>query len=138
MFNMPQAAHRARHNLSQHKLSQQKNGLGKPKPFRRKYYFERKRARKSQRYNPRILRASESEVGQIAVAYRGPGGGCEQAVDRGQQAGENSAGRSEGGGGGLGHLGPLSEARRRAVLRSENSLGIPDARDNGFVCIAAI
>ena len=61
---------------------------------------------------------SESEVGEIAVARRDARGGCEQAVDRGHQAAENSRGRSEGGGSGLGHLGPLfwSAAARRAAF----------------------
>jgi hypothetical protein len=137
VFNMPQGAHRARYNLSQHKLSQQKNGPGKPGPFE-SINSRCKRARKSQRLEAANFQASESEVGKVAVACRDAGGGCEQAVDRGQQASENSGGRSEGGGVGLGHLGPLSEARRRAALRSGNNLGIPDASGNRFVCIAAI
>jgi len=58
-------------------------------------------------YNLPNFQASESEVGEIAVARRDARGGCEQAVDRGHQAAENSGRRSEGGCSGLGHLGPL-------------------------------
>jgi hypothetical protein len=56
MFNMPQGAHRARYNLSQHKLSQQKKWPRKNRShFAKSIISKRKRARKSQRYNPRIF-----------------------------------------------------------------------------------
>src|SRR3954468_8106044 len=51
----------------------------------------------------------QPEIGQVAIARRDAGGGREQAVDRGHQAAKNCGGRSEGGGCGLGHLGPLSK-----------------------------
>jgi hypothetical protein len=65
---------------------------------------------------PKDLQALKTEIGKVAIARRDAGGGCEQAVDRGHQASENCGGKSEGCGGGLGHLGPLSEARQHAAL----------------------
>ena len=87
---------------------------------------------------PKDLQASKTEIRKIAVAHCDAGAGREQAVDRGQQAGKNSGGRGNCGGSGLGHLGPLSGAQRHTALWSGANLGIPDARDNRFVCIAAI
>ena len=55
------------------------------------------------------LRASEPEIGQVAIAHRNAGAGHQQAVDRRHQAAEQRAGGKKADGCSLGHECPLSE-----------------------------
>lgn len=68
-----------------------------------KVLFEEQAREKIAALQTHNLQALESEVGDVAVTHRDASGGCEQAIDRRHQAGENSGGGSEGGGSGLGH-----------------------------------
>ena len=54
------------------------------------------------------LRASEPEIGQVAIAHRNAGAGHQQAVDRRHQAAEQRAGGRETDGSCLGHGVPFS------------------------------
>src|ERR1700704_1501892 len=76
--------------------------------------------------------ASETEVGQVAVAVGDAGTGHQQAVDRGHDAGEQRPGGYEADGSSLGHLGPLFLKRGAAPLRDLGSIyvyQIPVATD---------
>jgi hypothetical protein len=83
---------------------------------------------------------SETNARNITVTDLDLGIGHQPAVDGGQEAAEQ--GRREPDSCGLGHL--QSRILRLWSLRCErraisaNYLGIPDARYNGFICIAAI
>ena len=122
---MPQAAQRARYNLSQYKLSQQKNG---PRAFAESIKFKVHASRKIAALLTANSQASESEVGDVAVAH-GVTRRLRAGFYRGHQAAEDSGGRSEGAAGGLGHLRPISGTLRRAAPSSYGYLDTTNAKE---------
>jgi hypothetical protein len=83
-------------------------------------------------------RGSEADAGKVAVAIRDLGALHQQPVDGRHQAAEQGAGGRQYNGSSLGHCVPFLGGQPSAASSSGNNLCIPDAKDNVFVCIAAI
>lgn len=71
-------------------------------------------------------KASETEIGEIAVADGDAAARGQKAVDGGHQAAEQGAGRKEADGCSLGHECPLSEVAEQLRVAIKGSLCIPD------------
>ena len=91
--------------------------------------------------------ALQAESGEVAVTVGDPRMGHQGAIDEGHETAEQRHGRGQGEcgslkGGGLGHQGwhrdSLVGFGQQVPRSSGANLGIPDARCNRFVCIAAI
>ena len=82
--------------------------------------------------------ASEAEAGQVAVAQRNARRSRQRAINRGEQTGDEGGVGREADSSSLGQDDSLSwRAAPGAASVSGNNLCIPDAKSNGFVCIAA-
>src|SRR3979490_38955 len=81
----------------------------------------------------------EAGTGEVAVAVGYLGALHQEPVEQRQEAAEQGIGRRQRNSDSLGQWCPLFVgAQRSAGSSSGNNLCIPDAKNNGFVCIAAI
>jgi hypothetical protein len=80
---------------------------------------------------------SEAEIGKVAVAYRDAGVRHQQAIDGDHHPIEQAGGRCDGKGCSLGHFWYSSDGNWLPRCSLESNLGMPDASNNPFVCMAA-
>ncbi len=79
----------------------------KPGPFVQSIIARGPQRKKHRSQKPCICKASEAEIGKIAIAQRGAGRGHQQTVDRGHQAAKQGGGGRKPDRSSLGHCGPL-------------------------------
>jgi hypothetical protein len=85
----------------------------------------------------RLVASLEAEIRRFVVAIGDGGTRHQQTVDGGHKAAEKAGRRCEVQRGGVGHFVPLFRSSGLLGCFPEPNLGIPDASNNLFVCIAA-
>jgi hypothetical protein len=80
---------------------------------------------------------SEAEIGKVAVAYRDAGVRHQEAIDGDHHPIEQAGGRCDGKECSLGHFWYSSDGNWLPRCSLESNLGMPDASNNPFVCMAA-